>query len=425
MIPLKVIEEHNEAFSVWFDAVADGTVPRGAVLIHVDHHDDMECGGYDHDFSIPVTTRQMAEDFVERSSGIADFIIPALWEGWFSSVVIVKSLLPENFKQEEQFIHHKGSGILLNGRVFPFVHGKYKGNPSSPYRFFTRWEGFGTPLEIDVPCVLDIDLDYFCWDNSLSTTDPKRMEITEEAYHQYCEDPHHPFRLFPRRLLRIVSEENRHYLEYKEYDITPPLADVQHIIKRVERLCNWLKENNIRPALIDICRSRYSGYTPSSRWKLVEDILLEHLEKLYPLQNEDSVTVWRVPAELGETDPLLERFSQFLEDIKCPAKAVTQLITAVEEIFVNIARYAYPSGGGEAVIRLWSKKREAQNTLYIQFEDSGIPYNPLERQDPDITLSAGEREMGGLGIYMAKKLTDNLEYEFVNGLNYLTMTKYL
>ncbi|MFV0414193.1 MAG: UPF0489 family protein [Oscillospiraceae bacterium] len=283
MIPLYILEEHNEAFAAWFAAVADGVVPRGATLLHVDHHDDMECGGYDHDFSRPVATRRQAKAFVQNAAGIADFIIPALWEGWFSAIVMVKSVVPEPFRSEKRFIRHRGGGVLRSGRSVPFVHGKYDGDPNAPYRFFTYTEGFGYPLCLGGPCVLDIDIDYFCWDDSLSTAGPKRMEITKDAWAQYQSDPHHPFRLFPRRLLRVVEAGGRHYLEYKEHDVVPPPADEAHIARRVERLCAWLAGNNIRPVYISLCRSRFSGYTPAGRWRFVESTLLEGLGGLYPL----------------------------------------------------------------------------------------------------------------------------------------------
>ena len=98
-----------------------------------------------------------------------------------------------------------------------------------------------------------------------------------------------------------------------------------------------------------------------------------------------------------------------------------QIDVAVEEIFVNIANYAYPSGEGEAVISIEADKDA--KSVSILFEDQGTPYDPLKNEDPDITLSADERPIGGLGIFMVKKSMDEVSYEYKDGKNRLTISK--
>ena len=85
-----------------------------------------------------------------------------------------------------------------------------------------------------------------------------------------------------------------------------------------------------------------------------------------------------------------------------------QIDIAVEEIFTNIARYAYTPGEGSAVIGVLAEPGRAE----ITFSDTGMPYNPLLREDPDVTLAAEEREIGGLGIFMVKKTMDEMRYEY-------------
>ncbi len=109
----------------------------------------------------------------------------------------------------------------------------------------------------------------------------------------------------------------------------------------------------------------------------------------------------------------------FLEKNDCPMKVQTQLDLCVEEIFVNIANYAYGDEIGKAEIEIENNNGE----ISITFKDSGIPYNPLEKEDPDITLSAEERQIGGLGIFLVKKNTDKVTYEYENGFNVFTMKK--
>jgi anti-sigma regulatory factor (Ser/Thr protein kinase) len=97
------------------------------------------------------------------------------------------------------------------------------------------------------------------------------------------------------------------------------------------------------------------------------------------------------------------------------------ICVAVEEIFVNIASYAYGEGAGEAVLSFGFDKEERLMTLEVT--DEGVPFNPLERDEPDITLSAADREIGGLGIFITRKTMDTVAYRFENGKNILTMTK--
>lgn len=113
----------------------------------------------------------------------------------------------------------------------------------------------------------------------------------------------------------------------------------------------------------------------------------------------------------------------YLEQLDCSMKSMMQISVAVEEIYINIASYAYEDGPGMAEIEL--EHNDAEGAVDITFKDSGIPYNPLEKEDPDVTLSAEERAIGGLGIYMVKKSMDDMKYKYEDGKNILTITKKL
>ncbi len=131
--------------------------------------------------------------------------------------------------------------------------------------------------------------------------------------------------------------------------------------------------------------------------------------------------------ELDATDENLEVVQNFvderLESIECPMKKQMEIAVAVEEIFINIAHYAYAPETGKAKVRV--EKAEDGGAVAITFTDRGVPYNPLAKQDPDINVSANEREIGGLGIFMTKKLMDELAYEYRDGQNHLTLKKNL
>ncbi|MBQ8954201.1 MAG: ATP-binding protein [Clostridia bacterium] len=110
-----------------------------------------------------------------------------------------------------------------------------------------------------------------------------------------------------------------------------------------------------------------------------------------------------------------------LEALDCSMKAQMQIDIAIDELFGNIAHYAYPDGTGDATVRF--DFDEATRMASIAFIDGGVPFNPLEKADPDVTLSAEEREIGGLGIFMVKKSMDKMEYSYENGFNILMLHK--
>ena len=125
-----------------------------------------------------------------------------------------------------------------------------------------------------------------------------------------------------------------------------------------------------------------------------------------------------------ENIPAVTAFvDQRLEALDCPVKAQMQIDIAIDELFGNIAHYAYRPGVGPATVRV----EVVQNPLsvVITFIDQGVPYDPLAKADPDVTLSAEEREIGGLGIYMVKKTMDAISYEYKDGKNILTLKKRL
>lgn len=126
-----------------------------------------------------------------------------------------------------------------------------------------------------------------------------------------------------------------------------------------------------------------------------------------------------VDAKADRLDEVVAFVDSFLETLDCPMKAQMQIDLCVEEIFVNIANYAYPDTQGTADILLSA----ADRVVVLTFMDAGMPYDPLGKPDPDITLTAEERAVGGLGIFLVKKNMDTVNYRYENGKNILTLTK--
>ena len=117
--------------------------------------------------------------------------------------------------------------------------------------------------------------------------------------------------------------------------------------------------------------------------------------------------------------PVLSLIEEELEKRDCNMKAQMMIAVMAEEIFINIAHYAYTDKTGQVKICLDFKGDD----FYLTFIDSGIEFDPLKKPDPDITASAQEREIGGLGIYMVKKTMDEVIYTREDGKNILTLRK--
>ncbi len=110
-----------------------------------------------------------------------------------------------------------------------------------------------------------------------------------------------------------------------------------------------------------------------------------------------------------------------LEMVDCPMKAQVQLDIVLDELFSNIARYAYKGGDGEASVSFGFDPET--RTVSIVLKDRGIAYNPLEKEEPDVTLPLDKRPIGGLGIFLVKKNVDKMTYARRNGQNILTVLK--
>lgn len=130
-----------------------------------------------------------------------------------------------------------------------------------------------------------------------------------------------------------------------------------------------------------------------------------------------------VEAKTENLEEVLGFVDRHLEEKECSPKVNVQIDVAVEELFVNIAHYAYSPGTGSATIGV--EMFEDPAAIAITFTDQGKPFDPLAKEDPDITLSAEERQIGGLGIYMVKKSMDDVTYEYRDGQNILRIKKNL
>ncbi len=284
MIPVYCMEEHNEAFYYWGLAMEEGYIKRqGNVLFHVDHHDDSEAGAYFHDFSKPFESLIERKDFTYNVLGIADFIVPALYEGIFDKFYNMKSIFPAPFSEQERVVKRNSDGGLSVRPYQNLLHAAAKKEKKEGFAFYTYHEGSLTATGDLENVVLDIDLDYFSWDDHLSTVPPKRIEVTKKAYDEYMSDPYHAFRILPKRMLYMEEVEGRYYFRYQEPGIPRELTKEKYIRQRINNFIKWLKEQSWKPCFITICRSVHSGYLPECHAELVEGLVREGLAGLYEL----------------------------------------------------------------------------------------------------------------------------------------------
>ena len=131
--------------------------------------------------------------------------------------------------------------------------------------------------------------------------------------------------------------------------------------------------------------------------------------------------VLEIEADTSRIHEVYEYIEKKMDGLHCSQKSLMEISVAVEEIFVNIANYAYAPGKGNVIVN--AELSRDRTSLTISFSDSGKEFNPLDRTDPDITLSAEERDIGGLGIYMTKQMMDEVFYEYRDGHNVLTLRK--
>ena len=150
-----------------------------------------------------------------------------------------------------------------------------------------------------------------------------------------------------------------------------------------------------------------------------DDITMLIVDALMVKEKEAKEVSKVFKADVSSLDEVNEYISTFLENNNASMKAINQIILAIEEVFVNIAHYAYTDKEGSATIKL---KMDGANAI-ISFIDDGPYFDPLKKSDPDLTLGIEERQIGGLGIFMVKEMMDDVKYEYKDNQNVLTLVK--
>jgi sigma-B regulation protein RsbU (phosphoserine phosphatase) len=158
---------------------------------------------------------------------------------------------------------------------------------------------------------------------------------------------------------------------------------------------------------------KYNGVAAPSDRKSVERVSM-----YYNARRDLQMEELSIEAATENLDAVLRFITGNLERRGCDSELRTQISLAVEEVFVNIANYAYVPDSGDAFVRI-----AVNRDVVVELDDGGVPYNPLEQSDPDTSAPARDRKIGGLGVFLTKCIMDSLEYRNENGRNILTMVK--
>ena len=203
-------------------------------------------------------------------------------------------------------------------------------------------------------------------------------------------------------------------------DGVPEATNAENKLYGEDRLLSFMNQNTTMEAvkLLPALKANIDEFVGEA--PQFDDITMLMLD-YKPKKGGAYMTNQTFPAKTEALPDILGFVEETLEGYGCPMKIQMAVCVAIEEVFVNVAHYAY--GNGEGDMNLGIGFDEENRTIIFRMTDKGVPFDPLQKPDPDITLSAEEREIGGLGIFIAKKTMDSLRYSYENGENILTMLK--
>lgn len=295
-IPLVTVEEHHEAFFLWNRAARRGELPKGDMtLLHVDEHSDM---------SLPRLGRPLASigderdllAFTYEELDIGNFIWPAVYQGLFNRVLWLRHRHQGAGGWREMVICGKNAGPtqFVTGAPAKLEATRWGAAPDRRRMEFAPIEP-GDDVQTDQTVVLDVDLDYFC-SNEYPDLRGRRLEVTRAAFEEFRRDPYHFLRIAPGSKVSAAEEGGRFYLLFNQAPEAPPAPDRAEVDARLDAFAAFLaRQPALSPALVVVCRSVHSGYSPPAHVGVVEERLHGILAARYALR-PTRITDLAVPA---------------------------------------------------------------------------------------------------------------------------------
>lgn len=288
-VPLFIMEEHHEAFFVWHYAIQAGLMaPTGNSLLHVDEHADIGAPRLFQSVDELGADLHAIHRFTFDELSCFEFIVPSLHLGLFDELVWIRQGVERKSDQLVIVRTPQRAGQSFELIAYNLINGKRALPASAPtdgrqVRYLHQTEVDALhPLD---KVVLDIDLDYFSCEDAVNQ--PQRLEVTQAEFEAFQTDRYHFLRVNQGSRIKMREEDGRFFLYLKNYPEaapTPLRMSEETIVERLDRFAEFLQRNQVRPQIIDIARSRFSGYTPGDQWAFIERQLVERLESLYPLE---------------------------------------------------------------------------------------------------------------------------------------------
>jgi hypothetical protein len=290
-IPLLILEEHHEAFVAWHHAIQQGWIPeKGNTLLHVDTHSDFATPPLTTALPALATRLDEIDAFANSELDIGSFIVPAVAQGMFRRVLWLYPRGPNGERRSADSY----MCVRFAGPQRPLLQ--------TSYRREVDWTEFfrqdcrhakvaqftlddGVELRGDGPFVLDIDLDYFSC-NEVPVTPEFQIEISAQQFESLRRDRYHPMRILGGRQFHPKASDGRFFLVANAGSSRPSRLRVSEldIRQRIELFVDFLRREQIVPGIIDVCRSRISGFTPDDQCEMIESCLLSKLRELYGLE---------------------------------------------------------------------------------------------------------------------------------------------
>jgi len=301
-----VVEEHHEAYLVWRYALAEKLIQSvGNTLLHIDEHSDMSAPSLNDSIHHLNGDLEKVKEFTYKELNIASFIVPAIYQRLFDKVYWIRQRHNKASKKPHHLYVRSFTGEgkkLVTGKLsllkqFSADNERLEETAVS-YQFYKQHiEEIGAMKNV----LLDIDLDYFsCIQDPLKRE--LSIEVSKEEYEEFMKSPYHRIRFFDFGRVEAKEVDNRYYYFLNRMNTkyeSPLKVDFENITARIEKTAAVLEKKKIHPQLITICRSRYSGYTPSDQWKEIEERVICALENIYgPLAIRHISSLGRVNANV-------------------------------------------------------------------------------------------------------------------------------
>ncbi len=282
-IPLFIVEEHHEAFFIWHYARLQGLIPdAGNVLLHVDEHSDFAVPRFNTSIKTLNGDLDTLADFTYKELDIASFIIPTIYQGLINHVLWLRQ--QHHPKARKHYTRYVRSFNAAGKRLMSGVDELQVEDPDRNEAIFDLITLDELPADLPT-VILDIDLDFFSAVDNPSVLKEVTVEITQDEYERFSEDKYHPLQFYGMRV--EARHDNGHFFyDFNNYnEIYPSRLTVEEakIVERLDLFAEALAAQNVQPAFIDICRSKYSGFTPNNQCEFIQEELLKRLAQLYPL----------------------------------------------------------------------------------------------------------------------------------------------